>query len=400
MENIEQLNTSDNLVITKIPKQKKALILRVGGVGDSVILTVVAKELHKRGLIVDFFAGSPVGSVHELFENLPFINSCKQVVRVNNVDSVKDDNGHFIAVNILKDSYDEVYDYKNSIENNSSGLNSREGWRNTLNSNYINWIDLSLAWANIDYTLVDDKNPSIGYKVPEKYEEWYKSLGLSLKNERQNHRIIGIQLSASSLVRTFYRANDLPDLIYAKYPNDIVLVFDQNAWYALNKFGKRKIEFDSELNPLIQSIEIVKNLDVFISADSGFSHIASAIGTKTVTLYTTVPSWTRAKYYADSISIDATAPCHPCFTLEGVCPLRKKEAWDGLTERERDLIELSNKGVNIFDVAKKYQSIPNAINEEFRSATQKLSALSAKMPACVESISIDMLMEKIAQVIQ
>ena len=422
MSTIEQVEVKDELKITKIKaltpglseiaieeltnikpiKQKKALIVRVGGIGDSVILTVVAKQLHKKGYLVDFFTGSPNGDISQLFNGLDYLNEVKSVVRINGIDCVKDINEHNIPVEVLKSNYDEVYDYKLSIEHNKSGVNSSEGWRESLNSNYINWVDLSLAWANIDYTLLSDeeKIPDVKCKDVELYQKWYETTGLSLKNVEHNYRLIGIQLSASSLVRTFYKANELPELLHKQYPDDIIVIFEGNSWYALTKFGKRKIEFDEDLNPMVQSIEIVKNLDVFLSADSGFSHIASALRVKCVTVYTTVPSWTRAKYYINQINIDAQAPCRPCFTLGGTCPLREKQAFEALTDREKDLIQSNNAGINIFDMAKKYQTIPNALNDEFKSAVGKLKALSAKVPECVESISTDRILESIQEILK
>lgn len=394
----ESVNLNDNLVIHKImPERKKALIVRVGGIGDCVILTVVAKHLHAKGFDVDYFVGSPSGDVSMLFSNLSYIKNCKNVTRVNGIDSVKDENNHYVSVEILKSNYDEVYDYKLSIEHNTAGVNKQDGWRQSLNSNYINWVDLSLAWANIDYTAIPDvdKIPDIGYKDAEQYIQWYAGTGLATLLTRTNYKIIAVQLSASSLVRTFYRANDLPELLHKSFPDDIVVIFDGGSWYALSKFGKRKIDFDDELNPLIQSIEIVKNADVFISADSGFSHIAAALRVKCVTLYTTVPSWTRAKYYVDQINIDAQAHCRPCFTLGGTCPIREKEAMEALTPREKDLLESHSKGINIHDMAKKYQTIPNALNDEFKSAMGKLKALSAKVPECVESVSVETIIESV-----
>ena len=58
MDNKENLQMSEQLKLVKVEKQrKKALILRAGGIGDTVILTVVAKQLDKKGFDVDYFVG-------------------------------------------------------------------------------------------------------------------------------------------------------------------------------------------------------------------------------------------------------------------------------------------------------------------------------------------------------
>jgi len=403
MDNKENLQMSEQLKLVKVEKQrKKALILRAGGIGDTVILTVVAKQLDKKGFDVDYFVGSPSGKVCELFENLPYIKNCKEIKRVNGLDCVEDESKNLVCVEILKTKYDEVFDFKNSVEHNRSGFNGEEGWRGTINSNYQNWIDLSLAWINVDWSKIHNqyKVPEISYKKQEEYTAWFEDCGIKPK-EGRTHRVIGVQLTASSLVRTFYRASDLPDMIHKQYPDDVVLVFDRNTWFALTKFGRRQIEFDEDLNPLIQSVVLLKHMDLFICADSGFSHLAAAVDTPCISIYTSVPSWTRAKYYPKQISIDsADLECRPCFTLDGFCPLERKNAHDSLTQRERDIIESAAKNENIYEVAKKYKTVPKAIMDEHQAAQAKLQALSAKMPACVASITAEQIVEKVHEVLQ
>ena len=123
-------------------KRKTALMLRAGGLGDCVILTVIARELNKRGYDVDYFVGSPTGKVHLLLEKLPFLRSVKPIARLNGIDCIEDEDENGVAVDIMKKDYDEVFDFKFSVEDNRAGLNSKEGWRSSINSNYTNWIDL------------------------------------------------------------------------------------------------------------------------------------------------------------------------------------------------------------------------------------------------------------------
>src|SRR5882672_3306492 len=117
--NEKNLGITDSINLTSIRAKKKALMLRVGGLGDCLILTPVAKQLHKKGYSVDYFVGSPTGEVFELISGLPYFNSVKEISRVgNSIDAVKDEDGHYVSVEILKKNYDEVFDFKFSVEAN------------------------------------------------------------------------------------------------------------------------------------------------------------------------------------------------------------------------------------------------------------------------------------------
>lgn len=391
----EQLTASDRLNIFPIRNRKSALMLRMGGIGDCVILTPVAKELHNRGYDVDFFCGSPNGNITELFKGLPYFRSVQNMERVNGLDSIKDENKNFVSVELLKLNYDEVFDFKNSIEENRPAqfFNKDEGWRHTINSNYINWIDISFAWCNIDWSKIPNKEKAPQVDIPEKYIKWVEKTIFS------HNKVIGIQLQASTLIRTWYRANELPGLLHNKYPDKIVAIFDGGNWYALTKNGRVKIDFPEDYSPIVCSAAILSKMECFISADSGMSHIAEALNIPTVGIYTTVPSWTRTQYYDFAFPIEANCECHPCFALHLFCPLEIKKAEESLTPREKMIIQKAESGTNIFEVAKELSTVPRALQVEYDSAKKRVEALSATMPACVKSITPEMIMDKVDKVL-
>jgi hypothetical protein len=381
--------------MTEQNKQKTALVLRMGGVGDSLILIPTIKELNNRGYKVDFFCGSPTGNISELFSGLPFINQCKPITRIQNIDCIQDNKGHYISVEIVKKDYDEVFDYKHSIELNRSGFNLNEGWRTTINSNYINWIDLSLAWANIDPTLIFDKSPQI--KLEDKYLIWAQEV---LPKKNPISEIIGVQLQASTLIRTWYKAGELPNEILKSRPDSVVLVWADKGWFLLNKYGKQEIKFPEDYNPLCCSAALIAYMNCFIASDSGMSHIAEALGIHSITIYTTVPAWTRNKYYKYSHHLEAIdCKCFPCFTLDMFCPLKKVEAETQLTQRERDIIGTAKSGVPIQEAAKRFSTVPKALDEELGAATKRLQALSAQEPDCVKSITSEMIINRMNEIL-
>jgi DNA-binding CsgD family transcriptional regulator len=384
--------------------RKKAAMFRLGGLGDLVILTPIAKQLHKNGYDVTYYCGSPTGDVSQLFEGLPYIKEVGKLGNVQGISNeqvVEDENKNLIAKDLIKPKFDEVFDFFYSVENNHPDIQNVSGWRNTINSNFINWIDLSLGWAKIDPTTVsdEDKRPEIAINpiVYQDHIDWVnanKIIPMGARFER-NSTIIGVQLQASTLIRTYYSSDELPKLIYEKYPNSIILIFGDNKWFVISKYGKREVKIPQGLNPLIISTILIKHMDCFISADSGFSHIAEAVGTKTIAVYTTVPSWTRTKYYKYIYPIDANVECSPCFTLDFFCPIRKKEALDMLTERERFILKSAEEGKSPVDVAKELNTVPGAVNAEYESAKKRIDLLSATKPACVESITHEMILNKL-----
>ena len=188
-------------------------------------------------------------------------------------------------------------------------------------------------------------------------------------------------------------------MVHAKYSDGVVLIYTGAEWIVISKNGKERIIFPDNLNPLVCSAWLISMMDAFISADSGMSHIAEAVGTKCITIYTTVPAWTREKYYKYSYPIEATCECAPCFALDVFCPLERKNAEKTLTSVESDIIAQQKAGTNIMEVAKKYQTVPRAIEEQFTAANQKLQALSAKMPACVAGITSEIILDKLTEVL-
>ena len=60
--------------------KKRVLVLRMGGLGDCLILTTVCKQLHKLGYSVHYYMGSPTGKVHKLFDGLEYIEKSTEVL--------------------------------------------------------------------------------------------------------------------------------------------------------------------------------------------------------------------------------------------------------------------------------------------------------------------------------
>lgn len=385
----------------KRPKGKgpKFLICRFGGIGDSIApITVLARELKRRhrGCKIHFAVRAEIAS---LFDCEKLFDKILPVRRMppTNIDCVHRDGG-WIGLECIKENYDQVYDLKYSIELNSpyQELAKRDGpWRTSMNSNFAHWVELTLAWANIDPTTVTDYKPS--YVPTEEELEWAKQ-----RVPKNSHApVIGVHLQASSLARTWYRADELPERIRALIPDVRILFFEEPTkhWILTEKVGGKRIDVSGE-DGLRKSAALLTRMDLFICADSGYSHIAAALDCPTLTIYTTVPGWTREKYYNHATPIQSKLSCSPCFTLEGWCPRQAQRAKEQLTARERRVLDYEGRPNFTPQMAAKEERLPpQAFMALFASAKQKLRSMCMVEPDCMKEITPEMVAEKAKEIL-
>lgn len=387
---------------------KTALLIRMGGMGDVLILTVVAKELKKRGYDVDLAAGSPTCDVQKLLGNTQLFRTIIPLNRhFTNLDVYKVDEKDWAGVELLKADYDLVVDYKNSIELNShykhlAGSPGHE-WFVSQNSNFVNWVDMMLAWAGIDPTTVADNDKIPVYKVEEEESAWAKKVVRS--GDFDN--IISIQTNASSLVRTFYHPDQLPKAIKDEFPDKkiVVVFFDGQAWHMLKGKYDFPVIVPKQFDPIRASCALVAQTDLFIGADSGFSHLAEAMQVKSLTFYTTVPAWTRMKYYKYAKAIEPIGDtflgvqCRPCFTLDRFCPRIREKALQELTPRERLIKEGAEGGKSPVEVARELKTTPQGVVKEGEMAQQRFLALLEQQAPCSETITTDRILRAVGEML-
>ena len=100
-------------------KAEKFLIIRFGGIGDSLMLTPIVKELKRKhkGCKVHFAVRAEIA---ELFQHDKLFDKILPVRRMppTGLDCVHRDHG-WISLECIKKNYTQVYDFKFSIELNS-----------------------------------------------------------------------------------------------------------------------------------------------------------------------------------------------------------------------------------------------------------------------------------------
>lgn len=389
--------------------RKSALLIRLGGCGDLLILGVVAKELQKRGYDVDLCGGSPTGDVKQFFKNTDFFRTIYMQTKMFNgldVYKVSDDSEDLAGVELLKANYDLVVDYKFSIELNSHWKHMSQSpgkeWMVSQNSNFFNWVDIMLAWAGIDPSTVKDEDKIPVYIPSEDELAWAKKL-LRFSNP---DKLVAIQMNASSLVRTVYHAQILPKMIKDKYPKEKVdvIFYDGAIWHHLKGNHDIPIQIPKEFDPIRACAAMVAVCDLFIGADSGFSHIAEAVGTEHITTYTTVPAWTRDKYYRHAHHLEPigdvfnSVHCHPCFILDRHCARVKEEAFKELTPRELRIKEGAEKNIPPHILAQELGTTPIGVTQEHAMMQNRLAALFERVAPCSQTITPERILEKVGEV--
>lgn len=361
-------------------KEKGWLLCRFGGVGDGLILTSVCEAIKSR---------DPEAIVHyairedqvELYEHNPDIDKVIPIRRMppSGMDCVKV-RGLWCTLDYIKGDYWRALDYKNSIENNSLYQKLPYGyWVRTMNSNWQNWVDLSLGWANIDPSTISDaiKRPKL-YLQKEEIEEARSTVG-------KGHPKIGIHMISSSLARTWYYASVLAPLLLNKYPEGVVFFWTGASWI---KYHNKQKE-DLGQYSLRQSAALVSHLDLLIASDSAFSHIAEAVNTKSLNIYTTVPAWTRSRYYKYASNLQARTECSPCFAIWSECPLAEQKALDSLSQREKMIVQLNQAKTPIETACRTLNTTPRGLELEFEAVRNKIQGLKQTEAPCLRSIDPD-----------
>lgn len=375
-------------------KKDNFLFCRFGGIGDAMILTAVAQAIKKT------FPKDTVDlAVREgqeiIFNNLDCYDKVYPIKRMphpySGMNCVKTRNG-WESLEKRKEKYSVVIDYVNSIENNSMHHNQAKNlgeWMQSQNSNFVNWIDMSFGWAKLDPTKFSGEEKRPIYKVEENERKWATDKLADLPRP-----IIAVNTFASSRARSYFDTMPLIKDLISEIKGCTVLYWVGNAWQVIVDGGDKILCQEPTIR---ESASIIEQVDCFVCADSGFSHIAEAMGVESVGFYTTVPAWTRNKYYKHSHDIQIDLPCSPCFTLHSQCPLNRQRALESLNKRESEVFSFANSGAPIELAVSRLNTTPDKLQQELQAINMKLDSLASVTPDCLASITCDMIVDKVKE---
>lgn len=380
----------------------KVLLTRFGGIGDCFPTVAAGEYLASIGNEVSvglrfdgklsqpsMFKDSQTVNVFDLKECGPWHDRC--IKTEIGWKSVQSEYGNF----------DTVIDFMNIVENNSTSPHNNtkdlwEVWQRSRNSNYTNWYDLHLDWCNVDHTKVGDefKRPHLSLTEAEKVK--------SKELKDRYPTLFVIHPFASSLARSWYQAKDLVPLLLKTYPSCAIAFWDPHSsnWDLLTAKGPSKLKKLDE-NPLRETMILVSAASLVVSVDTGCAHIAEGLNVKSLVIYSTVPAWTRNKYYKYQSYIDPgeNNPEFYTFSLSLGDPLRVKDGFANISEREKRIQELYDAHADISDVMKELNTDAQGAELELRMLMNKREALERQQSKALSSVSVEQVFNKIKELV-
>lgn len=178
---------------------------------------------------------------------------------------------------------------------------------NFLNHTKARTLHLTDVFAEIcDVELGDDK--SADYKPTADEVKW----AIASFPRVTGRKRIGMQVQASERCRT-YPAKMLRDLMR-------LLIMDGCEVYLMGSPGEFQCEENGHLHDLCkvaptfrESAAFLTTCDAFVGPDSGFLHVAGAMGIPAVGLFGAFPWKLRTAYYPSVFAIQGIGECSPCF---------------------------------------------------------------------------------------
>jgi len=289
-------NYYNHLNFKDISNGKKIFLFRSGGIGDLMFMLPLVHYI-KKFFDVEIKVATTT-TYTSIFRNNPYVD--KIIIMPFKVEELENSDLHLM--------------FENVIENNPEAEKNHA-------------VDLFFGQAGIDYKGISDeeKIPKLFLSEDElkKGEVVVNRLSGNMKNSKK----IGIQISASSPIRTF-PLDKFVDIIEELVEKDyFVFLFggyrqSEEASYIESIVKKNLCNLIKFKLSLRDSIIITKFLDLVIAPDSAFIHIAGALGVPIIGLYGCFPSLVRMRYYKNAIGIDCAVSCSPSF-LHGHNPCKK-----------------------------------------------------------------------------
>lgn len=327
-------------------KREKFLFLRVGGYGDVLFLTSVARVLHQRGYDIDVAVSDRTKCLLEHNQDIKNIfpstrfGSIGKLQDGSPVNLITKDGLQFPDLALYEDYKVEgrpwrpynVANYFRIIEDNSLHTKISK----TQSSDFINTYDAHLGWAGIDPTTVPDSLKRPVYIVTKKEREWAKSIfqGLSSKP-------VIIQTQASSPARSI---SSLGVVAWLRDKGEHILEWHNTAQGGHWQLNGVQVPLMKDIDPMRLSGALIEQCKFAITSDTCVAHLAEALKIPHLTFYSTVPAWTRSKYYKYEVTVDAQVQFKnsicSCCVIASNCPRKEFEAFNRLSQKSKELLAI------------------------------------------------------------
>ena len=242
----------------------KQLIIRDAGIGDLLLLEPCIRSLkEKTSREIDVLTRFP-----DVYKNYPYINNVIEMQAKDNL----------MAANIS--SYDNVEDLRSYSETSPN----RHKQHRTLIYNERLASDL------------EDKEPRLYFGKKEK----------SILQRKDKYIYIGLQMDASHTYRRIVNYQGILDSLTSRNNVKVVLLGEKE--FVKYRRNKNIIDYQGKTS-IREAINIVRDLDYMIAADSGLMHVALSLHVPTACIFTIITPDFRLRYYTGQYRVIQKAGC-------------------------------------------------------------------------------------------
>lgn len=284
---------------------KKALIIRLGAIGDTVIITPLIKLIKQDGYHVTVMTSKTGAGI---LRHNPNIDKILLPPEDDNLDKYLEE---------IKSQFEKVVNLTGSIEKDLALITGPE--HVFKNKEFIR--------KECDVNYYDHTNKLGGYDVTGLNGELYFSPLEHSEAKRFCKKFAGKfvilwSLAGSSYHKTYPYSEYVAQALL-KY-SDIVILTVGDGLAQLLEWQLPNTKNYSDKWPIRKSMIMTKYVDLVIGPDTGILHAAGCFDTPKIILLSAVSEENVPKYWKNKIVLSAPVPCNPCYRIvynREACPL-------------------------------------------------------------------------------
>lgn len=289
---------------------KKALVIRLGAIGDLIQVTPVLRCLYDEGYEVTLNCKK---SGEEVLRNNPYIKHF-----LFHDESVSNDklNEHFEE---LGKGYDKVVNLSGVIEEGllPPSYDKKYHWSHKMRHRKlnVNYIDAQLKAAGLKQRKM---NPELFFSPMEEMQ-----MRDFMKKYKKNFVVVWA-LSGSSFHKTYPHAEMVMRAFHGAHPETRFITVGDTACMLLEPDASYIIQ-KSDKWGIRKAMLSAKYADLVISPETGMLNAAGAFKVPKIALLSHSSKENLTKYYENCVSLNADVPCYPCHQLHyklEECPLQ------------------------------------------------------------------------------